>query len=41
MRYQVRNWRGNIVDRNLTLEEAMMWIDCSVGKYYIIEPMEE
>lgn len=40
MLYQIRNWSGSIVDRNLTYEEALMWIDCSIGKYYIIEPMK-
>lgn len=39
--FQIRNRSGNIVDKNLSFEEAMLWIDCSVGKYYKMEPMKE
>lgn len=41
MKYQIRNRSGNIVDQDLTYEEGLMWIDSSVGKYYVMEPMKE
>ncbi len=41
MKFQIRDRNGNIVDRNLSYESALMYIDCSVGKYYIMEPMGE
>lgn len=41
MKFQIRDGKGNIVDRNLSYEAALMYIDSSVGKYYIMEPMKE
>lgn len=41
MKFQIRDGNGNVVDRNLSYESALMYIDCSVGKYYIMEPMGE
>lgn len=41
MKFQIRDRNGNIVDRNLSYESALMYVDCSVGKYYIMEPMGE
>ena len=42
MKYQIREGNsGNIVDKNLSYQEALMYIDNSIGKYYIMEPMEE
>ena len=39
--FQIRDGNGNIVDRNLSYEAAMLYIDSSVGKYYIMELMKE
>lgn len=40
MRYQVEDLiTGAIVDRGLTLEEALMWEDQTGGYLYGIEPM--
>lgn len=41
MKFQIRDHNGNVVDKNLTYEAALMYIDCSIGKYYIMEPMKE
>lgn len=32
---------GDVIDQNLSYEEAMLYIDSSVGKYYIMKPMKE
>lgn len=42
MKYQIRDGNsGDVVDRNLSYQAALMYIDSSVGKYYIMEPMKE
>lgn len=41
MKFQIRDGNGNIIDRNLSYEAAMLYIDSSVGKYYIMELMKE
>lgn len=41
MMFQIRDKNGNIVDRNLSYEDAMVYIDSSVGRYYIMEPMKK
>lgn len=41
MRFQIRDGNGNIVDKNLSYEAALLYIDSCVGKYYIMEPMKE
>lgn len=41
MKFQIKDKNGNIVDRNLSYEAAMLYIDSSVGRYYIMEPMKE
>lgn len=41
MKFQIRDGNGNIVDKNLSYEAALLYIDSSVGKYYIMEPMKE
>lgn len=41
MKFQIKDENGNIVDRNLSYEAAMLYIDSSVGRYYIMEPMKE
>lgn len=42
MRYQIRDVnKGIIVDQNLSLEEALMWIDGPAGRCYVMEPMKE
>lgn len=40
MKFQIKDGNGNIVDQNLSYEAALMYIDSSVGKYYIMEPMK-
>lgn len=39
--FQIRDGNGNIVDRNLSYEAALLYIDSSVGKCYIMEPMKK
>lgn len=41
MTFQIRDGNGNIIDRNLSYEAAMLYIDSSVGKYYVMESMKE
>lgn len=41
MKFQIKDAHGNIIDRNLSYEQALMWIDNTVGKYYVMEPMKE
>lgn len=41
MKFQIRDRKGNIVDHNLSYESALMYVDCSVGEYYVMEPMKE
>lgn len=41
MKFQIRDSDGNIIDKNLSYEAALLYIDSSVGKYYIMEPMKE
>lgn len=40
-KFQIKDQHGNIVDRNLSFEEALIYIDSAVGKYYIMEQMKE
>lgn len=39
--YQIKDKNGNIVDRGLTYEEALMWTDQSFGNRYTMCPMKE
>lgn len=41
MEFQIRDRNGNIVDRNLSYEAALLYIDSSAGKCYIMEPMKK
>lgn len=41
MKFQIRDGNGNIIDKNLSYEEAWLYIDSSAGKCYIMEPMKE
>lgn len=41
MKFQIRDGNGNIVDKNLSYEDALLYIDSSAGKHYIMEPMKE
>lgn len=41
MKFQIRDGVGNIVDKDLSYEAALLYIDSSVGKYYIMEPMKK
>ena len=40
MKFQIRDSNGNIIDKNLSYEAALMYIDSSVGKYYVMEQMK-
>lgn len=41
MKFQIRDKNGNIVDQNLSYEAALLYIDSSVGKHYVMEPMRK
>lgn len=41
MSFQIVDHNGNVIDKNLSYEAALMYIDSVVGKYYIMEPMKE
>lgn len=41
MKFQIGDENGNIVDKNLSYEDALLYIDSSAGKRYIMEPMKE
>lgn len=41
MKFRIKDAHGNIVDQNLSYGEALMYVDNSVGEYYIMEPMKE
>lgn len=40
MKFQIRDRNGNVVDKNLSYEDAWLYIDSSAGKSYIMEPMK-
>lgn len=40
MRYQIRDDAGNIVDQNLSYDEALLWVDQSFGGHFTMEPMK-
>lgn len=40
MKFQIRNGNGDIVEKNLSYEAALLYVDSSVGKYYVMEPMK-
>lgn len=41
MTFQIRDKKGNIIDKNLSYEEALMWIDQPFGNRFTMEPMKE
>lgn len=42
MRYRIRTFGGTILDRDLSYEDALMWVEnCETSKYCIMEPMKE
>lgn len=41
MTFQIIDNTGNVIDKNLSYEAALMYIDSAVGKYYIMQPMKE
>lgn len=42
MKFQIKdNVTRNIVDKNLSYEQALFWIDNEVVGRYIMEPMKE
>lgn len=41
MKFQIMDGSGNIVDKNLSYEDALLYIDSTAGKCYIMEPMKE
>lgn len=40
-KFQIKDINGNIVDKSLSYEAALLFIDNSIGKYYVMEPMKE
>lgn len=40
MKFQIKDGNGDIIDQNLSYEAALMYIDNSIDKYYIMEPMK-
>lgn len=42
MKYQIKNLFGDIVDKDLSYEEALIWVENSItGRLYSMEPMKE
>lgn len=41
LEFQIKDEDGNIVDQNLSYEAALLYIDSSVGKFYVMEPMKK
>lgn len=41
MSFQIIDNNGNVIDKDLSYEAALMYIDSAVGKYYIMRPMKE
>lgn len=41
MEFQICDRKGNIIDQNLSYEEALMWTDQPFGNRFTIEPMKE
>lgn len=41
MKFQIKDRNGNIVERELSYEAALLYIDSSVGKYYVMEAMKK
>lgn len=41
MKFQVIDYKGDVVDRNLSYQAALMYIDNHESMYYIMEPMKE
>lgn len=40
-KFQIEDSDGNVVEKNLSYERALLYIDSSVGKYYVMKPMKE
>lgn len=41
MKFQIKDKKGKIVDKNLSYEEALMWTDQPFGNRFTMEPMKE
>lgn len=41
MTYQIQDTRGNVVDRGLTYEEALLWKDQTFGNDFSVIPIME
>lgn len=41
MKYQIRDNKGNIIDQNLSYDEALMWVDQTFGNCFTMELMKE
>lgn len=42
MNYQIIDrTTNNVVDQDLSHDEALLWVDSSIGSRYIMEPMKE
>lgn len=39
--YEIIDKKGNVVDKNLTYEEALMWTDQPFGNRFTMRPMKE
>lgn len=41
MKYQIKDNQDNVVDQNLSYEEALLWTDQPFGNRFTMELMEE
>lgn len=41
MKYQIKDGKGNVVDRSLSYEDALMWTDQPFGNRFKMETMKE
>lgn len=40
-KFQIKDIDGNVIDKDLSYEKALLYIDNSVGKWYTMEIMKE
>lgn len=40
-KFQIKDRDGNIIDKDLSYEKALLYIDNSIGKWYTMEIMKE
>lgn len=41
MTFKVKDENGNIIDKHLSYEHALLYVDSSTGRRYTMEPMKE